>query len=100
MRFRIAALLLWRLLADGAAAAGDPLRSRQWNLTMIEADAAHATSTGVGATVAIVDSGVAANHPDLRGRLAPGHDFVDGDATPQDGDATPQDGDGHGTHVT
>ena len=93
MRFLIAALLLWALLADGAAAAGDPLRSRQWNLTMIEADAAHATSTGVGATVAIVDSGVAANHPDLRGRLAPGYDFVDRDATPQDGD-------GHGTHVT
>jgi serine protease len=93
MRFLVAALLVWALIADAAAAAGDPLRARQWNLTMVEADAAHATSTGVGATVAIVDSGVAADHPDLRGRLVAGHDFVDGDATPQDGE-------GHGTHVT
>jgi subtilisin family serine protease len=43
--------------------------------------------------VAVVDSGVAASHPDLAGRLLPGHDFVDKDATPQDGN-------GHGTHVT
>jgi subtilisin family serine protease len=93
MRFLVAALLVWALIADAAAAAGDPLRARQWNLTMVEADAAHATSTGVGATVAIVDSGVAADHPDLRGRLVAGHDFVDSDATPQDGE-------GHGTHVT
>src|SRR5919204_25080 len=55
------------LIADSAAAAGDPLRSRQWNLSLIESDAAHATSTGEGATVAIVDSGAAASHPDLQG---------------------------------
>ncbi len=93
MRILIAALLAWALLADTALAAGDPLRARQWNLTMIESDAAHATSTGAGATVAIVDSGAAADHPDLHGRLVTGHDFVDGDATPQDGN-------GHGSHVT
>ena len=93
MRILIAALLAWALLAGTAAAAGDPLRARQWNLSLIEADAAHATSTGAGATVAIVDSGVALSHPDLAGRLVAGHDFVDGDGTPQDGE-------GHGTHVT
>ena len=42
--------------------------------------------------VAIVDSGAAAGHPDLAGRLVSGCDVVEGDATPQDGD-------GHGTHV-
>ena len=93
MRILVAALLLAALLADTALAAGDPLRARQWNLSLIESDAAHATSTGEGATVAIVDSGAALDQPDLAGRLVAGHDFVDGDATPQDGE-------GHGTHVT
>src|SRR3954447_17789677 len=89
------ALLLALLLALAAAAparAADPLRARQWNLDLIEADAAHATSTGTGATVAIIDSGIQADHPDLAGRIGPGYDAVDGDSTPQDGD-------GHGSHV-
>src|SRR2546430_16547121 len=62
-------------------------------MDMIEADAAHQTAMGAGAVVAVIDSGVQADHPDLAGRLAPGRDFVDGDGTPQDGN-------GHGTHVT
>jgi subtilisin family serine protease len=93
-RLTLATLLALLLIAPAtASAAGDPLRSRQWNLDLIHADAAHATATGAGATVAIVDSGVQADHPDLAGRLLPGYDFVDNDATPQDGN-------GHGTHVT
>jgi len=78
----------------GALAAGDPLRDRQYGLDIVEADAAHAIATGRGATIAIVDTGVQASHPDLQdGRLLPGRDFVDNDGTPQD------DVDGHGTHV-
>ncbi|MEX2195487.1 MAG: S8 family serine peptidase [Thermoleophilaceae bacterium] len=92
---RLAALALaTALLAlPGQALAADPLlRSQQWNLDMVEADAAHATSTGRGAVVAVIDSGVNLSHPDLAGRLLAGRDFVDGDSTPQDGD-------GHGTHI-
>src|SRR5437870_5949051 len=89
-----AALLVAALAAAApAAGAGDPLRSQQWGLDMIEADAAHQVTTGAGAVVAVVDSGVYAAHPDLAGRLLPGHDFVDNDSTPQDDN-------GHGTHVT
>jgi subtilisin family serine protease len=79
--------------ASAAAAAPDPLRPQQWGLDTIEADAAHATSTGSRAVVAVIDSGVLATHQDLAGRLQQGHDFVQNDATPQDEN-------GHGTHVT
>src|SRR5688500_16270785 len=90
-----AALLLFTaalLAAPAGAAANDPLRPQQWGLDLVESDAAHATSTGAGAIVAIVDSGVHAGHPDLAGRLTGGWDVVQRDATPQDGN-------GHGTHV-
>jgi thermitase len=90
----IAALLVAALVAAApAAGAGDPLRSQQWGLDMIDADAAHQVTTGAGAVVAVIDSGVDASHPDLAGRLLPGYDFVQGDGTPQDEN-------GHGTHVT
>jgi subtilisin family serine protease len=79
--------------APAAQAAPDPLRPQQWGLDMIEADPAHQVATGSGAVVAVIDSGVQADHPDLAGRLLPGYDFVDNDGTPQDGN-------GHGTHVT
>ena len=84
--------LLALLVAAAPAGAADPRRGEQWNLDLIEADAARAISTGAGAVVAVVDSGVQADHPDLAGRVGPGYDEVQRDATPQDGD-------GHGTHV-
>jgi subtilisin family serine protease len=87
------ALLTCLAAATAAFGAGDPLRSQQWGLDTIGADAAHATSTGSGAVVAVVDTGVDASHEDLAGRLLPGHDFVENDSTPQDDN-------GHGTHVS
>ena len=35
-------------------------------------------------TIAVVDSGVCLEHPDLTGRFVPGYDFVEYDETPQD----------------
>jgi subtilisin family serine protease len=88
--FLIAILTCLALAAPAGAA--DPLRPRQWGLTMIGADAARASSHGAGATVAVIDTGAAFGHPDLQGRLVAGHDYVDGDTNPADGQ-------GHGTHV-
>ncbi|MER6086958.1 S8 family serine peptidase [Streptomyces bluensis] len=42
--------------------------------------------------VAVIDNGVDASHPDLKGNVLPGKDFIDGDS-----DASPAAGDGHGT---
>ena len=82
-------------LPAAAAAANDPLRPDQPNLSLIESDGARAnSSTGKGAIVAIIDTGVKRSHPDLQGgRLLQGYDFVDNDGDPQD------EVDGHGTHV-
>jgi subtilisin family serine protease len=67
----------------------DPL----WGLTAIDALDAWGIATGLNLTVAVVDSGVDASHPDLEDRIAPdGYDWV-GD------DDDPDDLDGHGTHV-
>jgi subtilisin family serine protease len=49
-------------------------------------------SKGSGQMVAVVDSGIWADHPDLHANVAPGYDWVD-----KDTDAT--DVTGHGTHV-
>src|SRR5215213_318144 len=93
MRPIVLALVLAALLPSAALAADDPRRGEQWNLDLVESDAAHATATGAGAVVAVVDTGVAIGHQDLAAQLLPGHDFVQDDDTPQDGN-------GHGSHVS
>jgi subtilisin family serine protease len=93
LRVGIVVLALLCCAPAPAAAASDPLRPHQWGLDMVEAGPAHAVSTGTGAVVAVVDTGVKADHADLAGQTLPGHDFVDNDDVPQDGN-------GHGTHVT
>jgi type VII secretion-associated serine protease mycosin len=71
----------------------DPYRASQWDLARVQAPAAWATSTGAGVTVAVIDSGVDAGHPDLAGQVLPGIDLVAGTT------GTSTDPNGHGTHV-
>ena len=53
------------------AVPSDPQYANQWNLRTTGWDAVHdsATLTG-GATIAILDTGVASGHPDLAGKAA------------------------------
>ena len=89
----------------------DPLFARQWNLPLIQVPDAWAVSRGTGATVAVLDTGVAYEDYDdgrhsfrklpgfSRTRFASGYDFVDGDPHPNDGLGEAPDRPAHGTHT-
>jgi subtilisin family serine protease len=62
-------------LSQGGAGATAALA---YGPALIHADAAHRTRTGKGVRIAIIDTGVAAEHPGLRGRIAASENFVDG----------------------
>ncbi len=70
----------------------DPYQAQQWHHAKIRSADAWDRSRGQGVTVAIVDTGVACNHPDLSAKCVAGYDFVNGDSDPRDDH-------GHGTHV-
>ena len=67
----------------------------QWNLVRSEGPAAWDLSQGVGAEVAVIDTGAYVAHPDLAGRVAGTLDCEGGCAG---GDVS--DANGHGTHVS
>lgn len=50
------------------------------------------TQSSANIKIAIIDTGVQPNHPELAGKLLPGYDYVDWDPNTSDGN-------GHGTHV-
>ncbi|MHB0878010.1 MAG: S8 family serine peptidase [Anaerolineae bacterium] len=67
----------------------------QWqgNMRQVEAPAAWSVTTGRGGPiVAVIDSGIDLDHPDLAANIVPGWDFVNNDASADDDN-------GHGTHV-
>ena len=89
----------------------DELYHYQWNLTQINLPQAWDMTTGdPSVIVAVADTGVLLEHPDLRDNLVPGYDFIDNsgfsldgdgyDSNPNDpGDQLPGGSSFHGTHV-
>jgi subtilisin family serine protease len=75
------------------ATPNDPRYGQLWGLAKINAPGAWNITKGSPAVkVAVVDTGIAADHLDLAANVVPGYDFVQGDADPRDFN-------GHGTHV-
>jgi subtilisin family serine protease len=74
-----------------------------WSDSLIHADAARAAGyTGKGVTVAVLDTGVDGDNPDLAGAVVAEHCFVAPDGCPngaqeQDGPGSAADDQGHGT---
>src|SRR6266511_3010780 len=64
------------LLVTPRPAHADWVRSDQWQLSALNVRTAWRYSTGAGVTVAVLDSGVDATHPDLVGQVLPGADFI------------------------
>jgi subtilisin family serine protease len=90
------------------SASSEPLANRQWDMRLIDAEAAQRTATGKGVDVGIMDTGIDARHPDI----APNFDAKRSrnfttDIPAIDGpceykgckDPANVDNDGHGTHV-
>ncbi|MEU4352219.1 S8 family serine peptidase [Streptomyces sp. NPDC023838] len=72
-------------------ALADDMRSKQWYLDAMDADAVGKVSTGKGITVAVIDTGVR-SEPELTGRVLGGRDFTGS------GDGR-KDTNGHGTSM-
>jgi serine protease len=71
----------------------DPHYPRQWFLRRIGTPTAWSVTQGQGITVAVIDTGIRAEHADLKANLVKGYDFLQDDPDPTD----PQ---GHGTAVS
>ncbi|MFG2773299.1 type VII secretion-associated serine protease mycosin [Streptomyces sp. NPDC048350] len=64
------------LPATTTPAYADTIRARQWGLEAMHTTQAWRTTKGEGITVAVLDTGVDADHPDLVGSVLTGKDLV------------------------
>ncbi len=88
------------------ATPNDPLHPLQWDHDLMNLPKAWNTTTGKSITVAVVDSGILLQHPDLKAKIVPGYDFVsdadnaaDGDGPDPDPTDPTADSHYHGSHV-
>jgi thermitase len=80
------------MLVEPSAVVDDPYFGSQWHLPVMGAPSAWTYANGKGVTVAVCDSGVFAEHPDLLGQVSNGINTVDNTTNTTDIN-------GHGTKV-
>ena len=80
------------LVAPSEFIPNDPVYPSQWHLPIIQAPLAWDTTQGAGITVAVLDSGIDANHQDFQGQLVSGWNVVSNNTNLTDHH-------GHGTAV-
>lgn len=76
----------------GALTYNDPYRKMQYGLDVMQVDETHRWATGRGVRVAVIDTGLDTQHPDLQRRVVGIRNFVDRDDRSFNGDV-------HGTAV-
>jgi thermitase len=81
------------IILHKTATVNDPMYSRQYSAPRMNVNTAWDLTLGSDkVVVAVLDTGVDYNHPDLAGKVIKGKDWADGDTDPMDPE-------GHGTHV-
>ncbi|MET9364165.1 type VII secretion-associated serine protease mycosin [Streptomyces sp. NPDC006632] len=80
------------LSAAAAPARAETTREQQWFLDTMKAEGMWKSSTGKGITVAVIDTGIDSNNPDLKGQILEGRNFAPGEPGDEHTDNT-----GHGT---
>lgn len=78
--------------SGGPLAYNDPYRKMQYGLDVMQVDETHRWTTGRGVRVAVIDTGLDTQHPDLQRRVVGIRNFVDRDDRSFNGDV-------HGTAV-